>query len=351
MSVTKLGFVRFRVVALAALCVVSLVWNIALSTRRKYSSGKLVRVKQEDVILKVSCPGKIEPKVQETVHAQLDGAKKEVLVSEGDSVKEGQLLMEISDAQIRTEVSKKKTVLQNARTDYAKARKDYELSKRLYKQLAVPRQDVDNARETFERAGQTLSSAQDDLAVSIKKQASAKVNAPFDGIILKIFIGNDHWINTDKELVKVAKMDKFIIRGSVDELDIARVAVGQHVTIACDAYRDRQMDGQVASIGAEAGEGAFPEVEVVVDIGDTKGINLKPNLSCSASIITGQLPHAVVLPVQSIRHSRGGAYVLRSGFGGWLVEQPVVVSKNTGGQAVIEKGVQPNQMVLVPKEE
>jgi len=92
---------KMRSLLLLCSCLIFLCWNMALSTRRKYYSGKIVTVKQEDVVLKISCSGKIEPKVQETIHAIVEGNKKEVHVKEGDLVKQGQLLMEISDQKIK----------------------------------------------------------------------------------------------------------------------------------------------------------------------------------------------------------------------------------------------------------
>src|ERR1043166_9669323 len=155
-----------RAAALIVLCLILLAWNMALSTRRRYFSGKMVTVKQEDVTLKVSCPGKIERKVQQTIRSLLDGNKKAVYVKEGDTVKQGQLLMEISDQKIRMEFNQKSAAFRNATSDYTKAQKDYQLEQRLFKQGAVPRRDVENAKQTYDRAGQALMAAQEDLAIT-----------------------------------------------------------------------------------------------------------------------------------------------------------------------------------------
>jgi multidrug efflux pump subunit AcrA (membrane-fusion protein) len=161
---------KARASLLIVLCLILLAWNMALSTRRRYFSGKMVTVKQEDVVLKVSCPGKIEPKVQQTIRSLLDGNKKSVLVKEGDVVKQGQLLMEISDEKIRMELNQKNSAFRNATSDYTKAQKDYQLEQSLFKQGAVPRRDVENAKQTYERAGQALVASQEDLGITQKKQ-------------------------------------------------------------------------------------------------------------------------------------------------------------------------------------
>jgi HlyD family secretion protein len=336
---------------LAMACVFFLSWNIALSTQRKNLSGTLLPVKKEDVILKVSCPGRIEPKHQDTIRAEVDGQKKNTLVQAGDTVKKGQKLLEISDSQIKLELTQKRTAMLNARSDMQKAKRDWQLEKSLYAQQAVPKRDVEGAQQTYERALQGYTIAEQELALSEKRSRGVNVVSTMDGVVVKNFVENDDFVSTGKELFKIAKMDEFTVKGNVDELDISQVQVGQEATIKCDAFAGTELVGKVERIAAQAGEGAFAEVEVLIDIVDTKGINLKPNLSAEASIVVGRIPDGIVIPASAVRASISGTYVLVSDWGGWLKKQPVKVAKSGSSQAIIESGLSAGQSVLVPKEE
>ncbi len=349
MKLNKPHSLKMRGIILTVFCLLTLVWNMALSSRRKYFSGKLTPVSQEDLVLKVSCPGKIQPKVEQTLSAQLDGTKKAVYVREGEEVKEGQLLMEISDDKLRSEILQRQGTLKNTQADFLKTQKDYDLEKKLFKQMAVPRRDVDNAKQALDRAVQAVVTAREDLKLTEKKLTGVKITSPLDGIVIKNFVENESWISTGKDLMKVAKLDHFIVRGHVDELDIAQVSVGQEVSVTCDAFPGQEMKGAVSWIGAQAGDGAFAEIEITIDLTDTKGLSLKPNLSCEAAIKTGEIPKALVVPAQGIRHGAQGAYVLKAERGGWLKKQPVVVGRTNTGRAVVTKGLEQGDSILVPE--
>lgn len=342
---------KAKVVLLSVFCVGVLVWNMALSSRRKNLNGSIIKVKKENVALKINCPGKIEPKIQETIRAEVDGAKKAVFVHEGDPVVMGQLLMEIDDDRISIELNQKRTTLKNSTEDFLKAKKDYELAKSLFRQLAVPRQDVDNAKQAFERSSQSLKNAKDELMLTEKKAKGVKVYSPMSGVVLKIFIENEPSISIGKELIKVAKPDQFMIKGRVDELDIAQVKEGQPTSIRCDAFKQTEIQGVVGRIGAQANDGAFAEIEVMIDVTDFKGLSLKPNLSCESSIMIGEMKDAVVLPASAIRQGASGPYILEVKAGGFLSEKPVKIARISGGQAYIQEGLSSGQMVLVPQDE
>ena len=259
--------------------------------------------------------------------------------------------MEISDEQLLGELTAKRIAAQNSQDDYSKAKKEYELEKRLYQQQAIPRKDVENAAQVLTRASQSLMLSRQDLASTEKKVGGVRVVSPLDGVVVKNFVSNDEWIVNGKELVKVAQLDRFIVRGRVDELSISQVHTGQEAVVTCDAFKGEELRGRVNWIGAQAAEGAFAEIETVLDITDDKGLPLKPNLSAEAFIITGTLDKAIVIPSAAVHHGSEGAYVLRSQIGGWLIRQPVVVAKINGDQAIIERGLRAGQRVLAPQEE
>lgn len=339
-----------RATLLILVSVIVLVWNSLLSTRRRYYAGKMETAKMEDVILKVICAGKIEPKIQRTIQSLLDGDLKEVHVKEGDHVVEGQLLLEISDQKVRMELNQKNSAYRNAMADYSKAQKDFQLERDLLKQGAVPARDVENARQTLDRAGQGVQAARDDLSLTQKKFSGVKVTSPIDGVVLKLFVEDDAPVTINKDLVKVAQPEPLIVRATVDERDIAKVAVGQEATVTCEAYPGVVMPGKVNWIGAQAKDGSFADTEITVELTDTKGIQIKPNLSCETNVIVGQVLGAVVIPAASIRHREdGSSYAFRSKYG-WLQPQDVTVDRISAGTAVIKSGINVGDKVLVPVE-
>jgi RND family efflux transporter MFP subunit len=342
---------RRRVAVFIGLMAVLLGWNIALASRRKYFDGRLVPIVRKDIVLAVRCPSKIEPKVQETVRSALKGKKRLIHVQEGDVVTKGQLLMEISDNEIKRELKTKKINFERAKADAQKAYKDLQLARTLYRKGAVSSREVDDAEQKVVRENQELSTATDDLASTEKKADGVRVFSPLSGVILKIYVQKKSDINENDELFNVAEMNDVIVRARVDEVDIAKVAVGQKAEVECEAFSGQSMSGEVQWIDPQAKEGPFADVEVLVALLDKKGLPLKPNLSCETRIVVGQKPNAVVAPVRSIRRDKKDAYVLKANFAGWLKRQPVTVAEVTEGSAVISQGVQEGDRVLVYQED
>lgn len=341
---------KIRAAGLVLFSAAALIWNIALSSRRTNFTGQIMKAARRDVMITVQCSSKIEPSVQETVRSLVRGRKKQLHVQEGDAVKEGQLLLEIFDDDVRKEMNQKQISFDNASSDAAKAQKDLRLARMLFKKGAISSREVDDAERALVRAKQVEETASDDLDLVKTKAAGVRVTAPMSGTVLKIFVDKQDDINERDPLFLIAKLDNFLARGLVDELDIADVKVGQSATVVCDAFHDVEMPGRVQWIGSQAKEGAFSDVEVLVAITDTKGLQLKSNLSGTAKITVGMMPNVVSIPARAIIRGKKGMYVLKGHKGGWLTEQPIELSRLTGKLAIIGKGIDDGDSVLVPKE-
>lgn len=336
---------------LAVLCIVLLTvlgWNAALASRRKFFSGQITRVERQDIVLTVRCPSKIEPRIQESVRSILRGRRNKIHVQEGDRVAKGDLLVDISPTEIRKEVNQKRIVFENASADHIKATKDLQLARTLLRKGAVSSREVDDANRAAIRSRQWLNTAREELDQSLRKLSGTKVIAPIAGIVLAIPASSKVEVSEGDELLRIAVLDDFIVRGRVDELDISRVRLNQDAWVSCDAFRGTRMPARIAWIGPQAKEGAFAEVEIKLDLLDTKGLNLKPNLTCETFIVTGRLENAVTVPAKGVRNGPEGPYLLKTGIGGWLQRQPVEVAQVTEGSAIISKGISEKDSILVP---
>src|SRR5437773_5255599 len=69
--------------------------------RSKVTPVQFARVRSEDITSRVRAPGKIEPKTQVKISADLPGKVIRVLVKEGDRVRRGQVMLQLDDTQYR----------------------------------------------------------------------------------------------------------------------------------------------------------------------------------------------------------------------------------------------------------
>src|SRR5262249_42230348 len=111
-------------------------------------------------------------------------------------------------------------------------------------------------------------------------------------------------------LMTIADMSVITAEVKVDETDIVNLKLGQEAQIKVDALGDRLLPGHVSEIGnsaltksgAAAGAATSSQeakdFKVVVTL-DNPPAELRPGLSCTATIVTANRKQAVTLPIQA----------------------------------------------------
>ena len=88
--------------------------NIARGKKGRAEPVQLARVHQENITSVVRAPGKIEPKTQVKVSADIPGKIMRLYVKEGDPVRKGQLMLQLDDTQYRAEAGQARAALASA---------------------------------------------------------------------------------------------------------------------------------------------------------------------------------------------------------------------------------------------
>src|SRR5215212_9385911 len=102
-------------IGLAALVVVALiVFQVAAKAKGKVEAVQMAKVRREDITARVRAPGKIEPKTQVKISADIPGKVIHLLVKEGDRVKQGQLMLQLEDTQYRANFNQARAAYSSA---------------------------------------------------------------------------------------------------------------------------------------------------------------------------------------------------------------------------------------------
>ncbi|MBA2732777.1 MAG: HlyD family efflux transporter periplasmic adaptor subunit, partial [Acidobacteria bacterium] len=117
-------------------------------------------------------------------------------------------------------------------------------------------------------------------------------------------------------LLTIADMSIVNVEVKVDETEIAEVEVGQRVKVKVDAFKDREVDGEVTqktplAVGKSSTQGGLQntinvqeakEFRVVIrlDISDEIRNGLKPGMSATAVITTKIENNVIAVPLQAI---------------------------------------------------
>lgn len=137
------------------------------------------------------------------------------------------------------------------------------------------------------------------------------VIAPFDGIMASVTgkLGDNTATSSAGTILGTIITKQQIATVSLNEVDIAKIQLGQKVTLTFDAVPNLTVTGKVAeidSIGTVSQGVVNYNVKISLDTND-KGV--KPGMSVNAAIITNVRQDVLTVPNSAIKNQSGTSYV------------------------------------------
>ncbi|MFA6257571.1 MAG: HlyD family efflux transporter periplasmic adaptor subunit [Candidatus Paceibacterota bacterium] len=167
--------------------------------------------------------------------------------------------------------------------------------------------NIKNYKDAFPNTSLDLQSAE--LSIQLKQNAlqDAKdkltdyfIRAPFDGILASVNIKKADSINTSTVVATLITKTQ-LAEISLNEVDVAKIKIGQKSTLTFDAIPDLSISGVVAEIDT-IGTVSQGVVTYIVKISfDTQDERIKSEMSVSASIITDMKQNVLVVPNSAIK--------------------------------------------------
>ena len=172
-------------------------------------------------------------------------------------------------------------------------------------QQSVP-QNIDTAQNNVKSSEFSLIQKQNALVDAKELVSDYYVSAPFDGIMGSITANLGE---TTSDVLGTIITNQKLASISLNEVDVAKIKLGQKVTLTFDAIPDLSVAGEVASIDA-VGAVSSGVVSYNVKISfASENDSIKPGMSVSASIITKVAQDVMTLPNGSIKTKNGATYV------------------------------------------
>jgi len=243
------------------------------------------KVEKRTIISTVSANGKIRPEAEVKISADVSGEITELYVQEGDTVKEGQLLLKInpdlyitSRDRARAGVSTSKSSLKTseAQLTQAKARfteqqSAFRRSEKLFADKVLSQAEYDAAQSAYAIAKSEVVAAEQRIAAARfgidnanaslseanKALGRTSIYAPSDGIVSALnnekgerVVGTAQMAGT--EIMVISNFDNMEVIEDVNENDILLVKKGDTAVVEVDAYSDRKFKGIVTEISRSA---------------------------------------------------------------------------------------------------
>ncbi len=154
----------------------------------------------------------------------------------------------------------------------------------------------------------TLKQRQNALYDAQEKLADYSIRAPFDGTVAVVTVKKADAVSSGTAAFTMITQQK-LAELSLNEVDVAKVKVGQKATLTFDAVEGLSITGEVAevdSIGAVSQGVVSYKVKINFDTQDDR---VKSGMSVSANIITEMRQDVLIVPNGAIKGQVGNYYI------------------------------------------
>ncbi|OGD16263.1 MAG: hypothetical protein A2W20_09120 [Candidatus Aminicenantes bacterium RBG_16_66_30] len=290
---------------------------------KKKVETKLVDAVRGDIREKALAVGTIEPEKEIKVKSIIPGIVAEVLFKVGDAVKAGAPLFKISPNPTPLEYVEARRSMELAEVTMQKLKSDWSRQLELYKTNLISRSEMDATEGSFKEAELRFRTSSERLELLEKgrirmsnRDIDSLIRSPISGIVLSqsVFQGDPVVPLTNfqpgTELCSLADMASLLFKGTVDEIDVGKIADGLAAEIQIGALPDSKILGRVDRIFPKAKkEGNATLFDIWILIEDPAGATLRAGFSATASIQIRERKQVVLIPERLVLFEDGKKFV------------------------------------------
>jgi len=293
---------------------------------------RLGKVQRSDLRVSVREVGVVDPVAKVDVKSTVSGRVVALHVREGAIVKVGDLLAEIEpDVNQAQSLSEVYAAVAQAELRLKDADRSFTVQKALFERDLIAREALRDYQIKLEIAGEEFKAAQrryrivQDRGIPISANSAsqkARIKSPMAGVVIKrdVELGESVMsgvssFNAGTVLYTVADLSSLIIRVKLNEVDIAKVTVGQRVQVTLDAYPQHAFAGKVTFV-APAAElvDKIKVFKVEIEL-DELGPQFRTGMSANVEILGEKRDGALSIPLEALQRREGQtvAYQLKKG--------------------------------------
>lgn len=302
----------------------------AIKQERPPVNTVVMQVNPTTISNRINLPGSIEAWNELEMTAKISGTVEEVVVTEGDTVREGDVLIQIESADYRI-------ALERAQAAYKLAQADYQRDKTVYAKGVIPPAELE-ARET------RMATAKADLDNAQLMYERTTIKAPIDGVVRRLDAKVGIFLGVGDPVGKILQIDRVKAVIGIPESDVTAVRGLDSVEVTIKALDDLKVRGRNHFISSSPETMArLYRLELELDNSDHL---ILPGMFARADLVKQSRDQALTIPFYSIISRNNEQYV--------FVENDGVVEKRHVTTGIMEQwmveiteGLEPGEHVVV----
>src|SRR5580692_835380 len=396
---------RNRIVILLLLAGVAAILLVWLSGRKPAAKIAAVTPTRENLVSSISSNGKVEPISPYVMRAQLDTFVEKIFVTEGQTVKKGQLLLELNVKEVAAQLAETRSKLLRAKDDLqaakaggkadeaarvagdlAKAEGERDKLQRNHDSLArlaagqaatkedlaaneqalanakaevtrllAVKQEFDQkARLDAERGELQVQQTLSEMAALEDKVNNGRISAPADGTLYALPVKNGDYVKLGDLLAEMADLHKVRVRAFIDEPDLGGLEAGEPVIITWDAFPNRTWAGKTEIIPKQVVPHLTRSVGELLCAVNNDKLELLPNINVSVRINSKERLNVLSVPRGAVESEAGRRFVFvvkenQLGVGkSTLEKREIKVGIADATSYEVMSGLQEGEMVALP---
>ena len=217
-----------------------------------------------------SITGTIQPERRADLRAEVSAIVLRVLKENGDTVKRGDLLVQLDDTSIRDSLGSAEAASRAASQAYEQAVRQLDRFSKLRASGMASAQSLEDAEVRRNNAQSDGEAAKARVVLARQQLARTEVRAPFDGVVSDRKVSAGDTAQIGKELLKVIDPRSMRFEALVSADHVGAVKAGQAVHFRVHGYGEQEFKGKVRRVNPAANP-TTRQVEVLVDfVGDNQ---------------------------------------------------------------------------------
>ena len=263
-------------------------------------------VKTGDIVQAVQANGQLSPVKNVEVGSQVSGIIREIFVDFNSRVTNGQVIAKIDPSTYEQAITRSEAELANSKAALAYAQVNHKRSKELADAKLLAESEYDKTVADLLQAEASVKTREAALKSAQVDLDRTTIIAPVDGVVIQRAVDEGQTVaasfNTPKLFQIANDLRQMRIEALVSEADVGGVEEGQDVTFKVDAFQDRQFRGKVSQVRyAAITNQNVVSYTAVVDVRNDD-LKLRPGMTATASIITGEKKGVLRIPNSALRY-------------------------------------------------
>ncbi|BHH82109.1 efflux RND transporter periplasmic adaptor subunit [Desulforhopalus sp. 52FAK] len=279
---------------------------------------------------RINLPGHIEPWTRLQLMAKIAGTIEEVMVTDGSSVKKGDVIARIENVDY-------KIASDRAKAAYNLAKGDFERDREIYKKGVIPTATLDINRTKMETSKADFDNAELMLSRTV-------VTSPMDGIIRRLDAKVGLQLSIGDPIAEILDMDRVKAIIGIPESDVSAVRKLDTVDLTIQALGDTTIKAEKHFL-SPAPETTARLYNLELKIDNPEG-EILTGMFVRADIIKKQVENSIAIPFYSVISRNDEQYVFLEK-DGIATKRPISVGIMENWMVEVTDGLTPGDHLIV----